>query len=76
MPSREWKASCCPDRRELYLATRTASERPLCNDWDGLLRALSQRDDLVWEMERNDVHVWSRSPNPGDRCQCGARTWL
>jgi hypothetical protein len=47
----------------------------LCNDWDRVIDALRHGDDLTLEVELNEIHVWAGDPRPGDRCQCGSRTW-
>jgi len=46
----------------------------LCHDWEALKRAAAETE-IAYEFDGHQVHVWTRPPNRGDRCMCGARTW-
>jgi hypothetical protein len=52
-----------------------AADLPLCIDWGALIDAIRRGEKLAYEVERNELHVWTGDPSPGQRCQCGARTW-
>jgi hypothetical protein len=44
-----------------------------CHDWEALKRAAG--DELAYEFDGHELHVWLGRPEPGDRCGCGARKW-
>jgi hypothetical protein len=52
-------------------------DRPdaLCHHWEALKTALQERE-LAYEFDGHEVHVWIGRPQPGDRCECGARKWM
>jgi hypothetical protein len=55
------------------VANPTARE-VLCDDWEALKRATQERE-IAYEFDGHELHVWTRRPERGDRCGCGARTW-
>jgi len=57
----------------LVVANSTARE-VLCDDWEALKRATQERE-IAYEFDGHELHVWTRRPEPGDRCGCGARKW-
>ena len=45
----------------------------LCHDWEALKSAAGE--ELAYEFDGHEMHVWRGRPQPGDRCGCGARRW-
>jgi hypothetical protein len=46
----------------------------LCQDWEALKRAAPEQE-IVFEFDGHQIHVWLGRPQPGDQCACGAWTW-
>jgi hypothetical protein len=57
------------------MAKSGSGPQTLCHDWETLKRAL-QEWELAYEFDGHEVHVWTGRPKAGDRCGCGARTWV
>jgi hypothetical protein len=47
----------------------------LCHNWEALKGATQEHEDLAYEFDGHQVHVWTHPPKRGDRCTCGARAW-
>lgn len=39
-------------------------------------RALAEQQEIAYEFDRRELHVWTGSPERGQRCECGARVWV
>lgn len=46
----------------------------LCQDWETLKQATPDQE-IVFEFDGHQIHVWLGRPRPGDACACGAWTW-
>jgi hypothetical protein len=46
-----------------------------CQDWEALKRALAERQEIAYEFDAHELHVWTGRPERGERCKCGARAW-
>jgi hypothetical protein len=57
-----------------FVAKPASRAEVLCHNWEALKRA-AQEKDIAYDFDGHDVHVWIGSPERGDRCECGARTW-
>jgi len=57
------------------VAKLPSPEEARCQDWEALKRALAGHKDIAYQIGRRELHVWTRDPEPGQRCQCGARRW-
>lgn len=52
-------------------ASRTEA---LCHNWEAL-KSAAENEELAYEFDGHQVHVWTGRPQRGDRCGCGARAW-
>jgi hypothetical protein len=46
-----------------------------CHDWEALKRALAEQQEIAYEFDAHELHVWTGRPERGERCKCGARAW-
>jgi hypothetical protein len=56
------------------VAKPAARAEALCHDWEAL-KGAAEGEDLAYEFDGHQVHVWTGPPQRGDRCTCGARAW-
>jgi hypothetical protein len=59
----------------LWVATQASNEAVVCHDWAALKDAIQKGQTFAYEFDRKQLHIWHGTPNRGDRCQCGQRTW-
>ena len=57
------------------VATHPSRVGARCDDWEALKRALAEQQDIAYEFDARELHVWNGSPERGERCKCGARAW-
>jgi hypothetical protein len=57
-----------------YLCVAEPRTEGLCQDWEALKRAAPEQE-IVFEFDGHQIHVWLGRPQPGDSCACGAWTW-
>ena len=57
------------------MATQASGREALCHDWEALKNAIQQEENVAYEFDKDQLHVWAGPPGRGDRCECGARTW-
>ena len=53
-----------------------SERRPVCHDWEALKDAIQRGQTTAYEFDGRELHVWRENPERGERCQCGARTWI
>jgi hypothetical protein len=46
-----------------------------CHAWEALKRALAEQQEIAYEFDAHELHVWTGRPERGERCKCGARAW-
>jgi hypothetical protein len=64
-----------PDLLYSPLVTKPASRsEALCHNWEAL-KSAAEREEVAYEFDGHQVHVWPGRPEIGDRCGCGARAW-
>jgi hypothetical protein len=63
-----------PDLLYASAVAKSTSREVLCHDWDALKSAAKERE-IAYEFDGHELHVWTRRPEVGDRCDCGARKW-
>jgi hypothetical protein len=56
------------------VAKPASGAHALCHDWEAL-KGAAQDEDIAYEFDGHQVHVWIGRPERGDRCKCGARAW-
>ena len=56
------------------VATPAPRTETLCHNWEAL-KSAAEKEELAYEFDGHQVHVWIGRPQRGDRCGCGARAW-
>ena len=64
-----------PDLLSPPAVTKEASQKvTLCHNWEAL-KSAADKEEVAYEFDGHQVHVWTGRPESGDRCGCGARAW-
>jgi len=57
------------------VATYASNDAVVCHDWAALKDLIQKGQAFAYEFDGKQLHIWHGTPNRGDRCQCGKRTW-
>jgi hypothetical protein len=64
-----------PSLTDVARAASRAEAR--CHDWEALKSLLQTGQEIAYQFDGRQLHVWATgSPQRGDRCKCGAQTWV
>ena len=58
----------------LAMAQPASRREALCHNWEAL-KSAAEKEEVAYEFDGHEVHVWPGRPESGDRCACGARAW-
>lgn len=62
----------------LLISSSVAKPAPrtdvVCQDWEALTRAIREQE-IAYEFDGHQIHVWLGRPQLGDHCTCGAWRW-